>query len=380
MTREFVALFFLGLSAAGCIYVVVAAALTVRYGRRQAPLPERACPVTVLKPLCGDEPHLYERLQSFCTQDYLAPVQVILGIQSPDDSALGAATRLAAAFPEQVEVSVGSNSSGTNRKVCNLVGMAKLARHDVFVLSDSDIEVEPDYLQRVVGKLQDDPEIGVVTCLYHGIPRQGLWSQICAMAVNSSFLPSVLVGLRLGLARPCFGSTIVIRRETLSAIGGFGAYADQLADDYAIGFAVRRLGLKVALPAFTVGHVCRERSIADLWRHELRWARTVRAIDPVGYAGTLIAHPLAWALLAAIFDNKAGFLLAGAALACRYALCVAVERRFRLPRHSPWLIPLRDMFSFAIFVASFAGRAVQWRDRRYYVTSSGSLRTSEATR
>jgi len=377
MTGEVMAAAFLGLSIVGCLYVLGAAVMTLCFERRDPPLPSQVDPVTILKPLCGDEPHLYERLRSFCTQDFPAPVQVVLGVQDLEDPALGPAIRLAAAFPDRVEVTSGANEYGSNRKVANLIGMARLARHDIIIISDSDIEVEPDFLLRVVGALQR-PEVIAVTCLYHGIARSGLWSRLFAMTISTSFLPNVISGLKMGLAQPCFGSTIAIRRQTLGMIGGLAAFADQLADDYAIGMAVRRLGV-VAIPGFTVGHACHEDRLASLWLHELRWARTVRAVDPIGFAGTIITHPLALALLGALFTAQALWLVAGA-LACEFVLCLAVERRFKLPSHAYWMIPLRDLLSFTVYISSFAGRTVHWRDQDYHVAERGTLRTEKAAR
>jgi ceramide glucosyltransferase len=378
MTGEVVAAIFLALSVVGCCYTLATAVMTLSFQRRVPPLPTRLEPVTILKPLCGDEPRLYERLRSLCTQDYPAPVQVVLGVQSRMDPALGPATRLAAAYPGLVEVSSEAKAYGSNPKVSNLIAMARLARHDVIIISDSDIEVGPDFLRRVVGELQR-PEVSAVTCLYHGIPRSGLWSRLSAMLINTSFLPNVISGLKLGLAHPCFGSTIAIGRETLGRIGGLPAFADQLADDYAIGQAVRRIG-RVAIPGFTVGHACHEESFASLWLKELRWARTVRAVDPLGFAGTIITHPLPLAVLGAAFTRIPGLWLIVGSLACEYALCLAVERRFKLPPHAYWMIPFRDLLSFVIYLSSFAGRAVHWRDHDYYAAPGGALRTERAGR
>jgi ceramide glucosyltransferase len=378
MTRE-VALVFLGLSVLGCLYIAAAVVVTLLFRRRESVSLMHPEPVTIFKPLCGDEPGLYERLRSFCTQRYPAPVQVVLGVQAFDDPALGVARRLAQAYPDQVQIVVDERPTGANFKVSNLVNMAKVARHDVFVLSDSDIEVGPDYLRKLTAALQDR-DVGAVTLLYYGIPSAGLWSRLCAMAIDATFLPNVLVGMKLGLAEPCFGSTIAIRRQTMAAIGGFGAFVNQLADDYAIGAAVRRLGLKVAVPGFVVGHVCREDSLARLWLQELRWARTVRTVDPTGYVGTTITHPFALALIGTVLGDSQGLWFAAAALACRWALCLAVEHRFGLAPHPFWLLPLRDIMLFAVFVSSFVGRSVHWRDQDYDVTRDGALRTEEAAR
>ena len=186
------------------------------------------------------------------------------------------------------------------------------------------------------------------------------------------------VGVALGLAKPCFGSTIALRAATLAAIGGFRAIADDLADDYVLGGRVRSLGLEVAVTPFTIAHACGERSLADLVRQEVRWSRTVRQIDPMGHAGSLVAHPLPLALLALAVEPGA-LALGVAGLAClnRIGLCLAVEHGFGLRRRPYWLVPARDILSFCVFLASFCGRGVSWRGRRYDVTPAGVMTSKD---
>src|SRR5262249_36108147 len=172
-----------------------------------------------------------------------------------------------------------ASTHAPNPKIANLAALERRIRHEVVIIADADIAVPPDYIQRAVAALHL-PEVGVVTFLYRGIARGGFWAQLAIMAIDYHFLPSVLVGIALGLVRPCFGSTIALRRETLAAIGGFGAVADRIADDYAIGAAVRAAGMKVAVPSMVLEHACSERTAMELLRHELRWARTVRAVNP----------------------------------------------------------------------------------------------------
>jgi ceramide glucosyltransferase len=376
MTRAVITLLLSSLALLGCLYFVAATFAVLFFPRREPVRTGRIEPVTVLKPLCGDEPGLYERLRAFCEQDYPDGVQVVLGLQSAEDKALAAARRLSQAYPDRVEIVLDPRRSGANPKVSNLVNMAKAARHDVLVMSDSDIEVERDYLAKLVPYLAGGT--GAVSCLYHGVPRSGFWSRLGAMAIDTYFLPNAVTAMSFGLAQPCFGATIAIRRETLNAIGGLGAYANQLADDYAIGMAVRKLGLKVAVPAFTIGHACTEARFAELWMQELRWARTVRALDPVGYAGTIVLHPFGLAILAAALRDFRGLWLVVLALASRYALCIATQARFGLTVHPYWMVPLREALNSAIFVSSFAGRAVRWREHDYDVARDGAIHTEEA--
>ncbi|HLH90671.1 MAG TPA: bacteriohopanetetrol glucosamine biosynthesis glycosyltransferase HpnI [Xanthobacteraceae bacterium] len=359
----------------GCVYALIAAALTLRFSRRAMPsdAAEPLPSVTVLKPLCGREPGLLARLLAFGHQHYGAPVQVVFGTQNRADPAIDVVERLRAAGPDaDIDIAIDPLGHGTNRKVSNLINMAPLARHDVIALSDSDIEVGPTYLRDVTAELAK-PGVGAVTCLYHGIAGAGFWSRLSAMSINSYFLPNVVVARSVGLAQPCFGATIALRRETLDDIGGFHAFADCLADDYAIGAAVRAAGYDVIIPPFSVGHVCFEQTAGELLRHQMRQSCTIRSIDPVGYAGAIITHPFALALIGAFLGSSLGLLVAAAAVVCRTLLTIAVERSFDLPRQPYWLVPFRDLIAFTTFVSGFFGTTVSWRGSRYRVLSDGSV-------
>lgn len=373
MAVQLLASVFAAAALLGCIYLLLACALVLRNAqarRKHAGVP---VPVSILKPLHGAEPGLPERLASFCDQDYAGPVQIVCGTQDWADPAIGVVNRLKAALPDRdIELKIDARAIGSNRKICNLNNIAEVARHDVLIAVDSDIEVGPSYLSDVVAELQK-PGVGAVTCLYHGIGKNGLWSRLSALAINSHFLPNVVTALSLRLARPCFGSTIALRRETLEEIGGFGAFANCLADDYEIGNAVRATGRDVAIPSFTVGHACNPVELRQMFLDELRYARTIKTLDPLGYAGALITHPLPLALLAVALGSLHGVLLAVVAITCRVLLCRCVERTFGLPRHQTWLIPIRDLISFSVYVTSFFGAAVSWRGYKYRVLADGAL-------
>ncbi len=365
---------FLLIAAAGCLYLLYATAVAglLKNGARTAEAPA----VTIFKPLYGDEPRLFENLASFCGQDYPAPVQIVCGVQNPNDAAIAAVDRLKGSFPDcEVQLVVDATPHGSNLKVANLINMARHARHDCLIVADSDIGVEPDYLQRVTGALAA-PDVGAVTCLYYGVAAAGFWSRMSALAIDAHFLPNVLVGLATGLAKPCFGSTIVLTRQRLIEIGGFEAFADRLADDYAMGGALRARGLRVATSDVLVAHSCAEASFGELWGHEMRWARTILNVDPLGYVGSLVTHPFGWALFAiAAGAPLGGAVAAGAAILCRVALLRALTRNYRLPAPPYWLAPARDLLSFAVFFWSFCGRDLTWRGRNYHIRADGALTT-----
>src|SRR5499427_8700512 len=288
-------------SAIGCACLVYAMLLTSRFPRRALPAPGTSVPrVTILKPLHGAEPGLSENLASFCTQNYPGAVQIILGVQDPRDDAIAVVEQLRARYRDcHLYLVVDTTIHGLNRKVSNLVNMWRHVEHDVVVVADSDMWVDPDYLSRVVAALEQR-DVGAVTCLYHGLAATGIWARLAELGINAHFLPNVIVGLELGLAHPCFGSTIAFKRETLVEIGGFMGVADCLADDYAIGARLRARGYKICVSPITIGHVCGEMSASELWHHEVRWARTIRSVDPLGYAGSIVTHAFPLALIAAV--------------------------------------------------------------------------------
>jgi ceramide glucosyltransferase len=362
----------LAVAFVGCILTLVEAAFVVGFSDKEPARTDAEPAVTVLKPLHGAEPDLAGRLAAVCRQHYGGPVQVVCGAQGDLAPATAAVGEVNSKFPDSIELVADQRSHGANGKVSNLINMLPRARYDTIVLSDSDIVVERDYLRRIVALL-GEPDVGAVTCLYHGIGGTGLWSRISALATNSHFLPQAITALGLKLGKPCCGATIALRRSMLDRIGGFHAFADVLADDYAIGVAVRAAGYDVKAAPFLVGHRCFEGSLREFMRHQIRVARTIRSIDPIGYAGTILTHPLPLALLGMLSGGITATLLTVAVLASRVTLCRCVERRFGLPRQSYWLIPLQDVLVFGVYVASFFGATVNWQGVDFRVAGDGTL-------
>ena len=355
-------------------YLIGAAVTVLRFVRCPLPAVPDGPGVSVLKPLHGDEPGLYDNLRSFAEQDY--PVlQFVMGVNNPEDGAVRAARALMRDLPTRdIAFVINARAAGSNKKVANLENMFEEARHGLLVLADSDMRVDRHYLAAVTAPLHD-PQTGVVTCLYKGVSTGGTWSDFGAMHINFGFLPSALVAEALGLGGGCFGATIALRRETLERIGGFAPLRDELADDHRIGDEVRAIGLAVVLSPYIVEARVTENNLAELWRHELRWARTVRAMAPAGFAGSALTHPVPIAALAAA---AAGFALTPSiflVISCilRWATARVIARALGVPPAKPWLLPLRDVLSFAVFIASFFGRTVFWRDQVFHVEASGRM-------
>ncbi|HEY4471394.1 MAG TPA: bacteriohopanetetrol glucosamine biosynthesis glycosyltransferase HpnI, partial [Stellaceae bacterium] len=292
-------------------YLIGSTIAALRFAGRRVSMPTERPPVSVLKPLHGADPGLQENLRSFVDQDY-PEMQVVFGVRHGADAALPVARELIRNRPARdIALVIDPRATGSNLKVANLENMLPAAKHEIIVLADSDMRVDPGYLAAVTAPLWDRRN-GAVTCLYKGMPAGGLWSRLGTMHINFAFLPSALLGEMLKTGGGCFGATIALRREVLQRIGGFARIRDELADDHRLGDAVREMGLATVLSPYIVENHVAEPSLRSLWQHELRWARTVRAMAPLGFAGSIITHTIVLALLAAAaagFSAEASWLV-----------------------------------------------------------------------
>jgi ceramide glucosyltransferase len=363
---------------AGTGYQLWSAWLVRRFQRQMLPVPGVFPSVTILKPLAGDEPNLAENLRSFCRQLY-PTFQVIFGVHDDQDPALSVARAVAEEFPEaDIQVVIGTGRpKGGNPKVANLLTIIPHAKHEVIVLADSDMQVPPDYLLTVVAALQQ-PEVGIVTCLYVSHPAKGLWSAVGAMGINHGFLPSVLVGQALGRVDGCFGATIALTREMLDQIDGLEPLRDQLADDYLLGAKVRAKGLKIGLAPLLPSTLAHEPDLKTLFAHEVRWGRTLASIDRMGYAGLLVTQAVPLGLLAVLVDGgHLGVTAFVVALLGRLLAVRVQERTLGLPHLPAWMVTIRDFLTLAVQVVALSGRTVRWRGGVYRVDRNGVLVTVE---
>lgn len=362
----------------GTAYTLLAARLVGRFMQNPQGPAHHSPAVTILKPLHQGEPELSRNLETFFAQNYDGAVQILFGVHDERDPAIEVVRALQAKYPQSdTAIVIDAALYGANAKVSNLINMLPTARHDTLVLSDSDIAVGPKWLSQVTAALAR-PGVGIVTCLYTGEPAKDghkLWSSLAAMSTSYTFLPNAVLGTSLGLAAPCFGSTIALKRQTLNEVGGFAAFADQLADDYEMGRAVRSKGYTLAIPAMGVGHTAAENSARDLFRHELRWTRTIRLVNPAGHVGSFVTHNFAFALLAAIFlgFNPVSLGILALALSARLVLKSRIDGHFGTYAGPYWLMPLRDLLSFAVFLVSLFGETVHWRGAHFAVEPSGAM-------
>jgi ceramide glucosyltransferase len=339
-------------------------------------------PVSILKPLKGVDPEIYESFRSHCLQDY-PEYEIIFGVSDPADAAVASVQQLQREFPDRaIRLVVCPEKLGANVKVSNLEQMLPSARYEYLIVNDSDIRVERDYLQRVTEPLRD-LQIGMVTCLYRGSAAPTLGSRLESLGISADFCAGVLVarqlenGLRFGL-----GSTLAFRRVDLERIGGFKTFVDYLADDYELGRRIAGLALQVRLSDVVVDTHLPAYDFRGFWSHQLRWARGVRDARVGGYLGLVSTFGLMWALLcvAVSWPAEWSWAVFGAVVLLRVTVALAVGGSvLRDPQllKNLWLLPLRDLIAVAVWIASFAGHTVTWRGDRFELKRGRLIRIEE---
>jgi ceramide glucosyltransferase len=324
---------------------------------------------------------MYESFRSHCLQDY-PEYEIIFGVSDPDDPAVELVERLKAEYPQRaIHLVVCHEHLGANTKISNLAQMLALARYDYFIVNDSDIRVEPDYLRRVATPLLS-PKTGMVTCLYRARASATLGSRLEAIGISTDFCAGALAariiegGIRFGL-----GSTLAFRRDTLQSIGGFEALLDYLADDYEIGSRIAAVGLDVRLSEVVVETFLPPYTFRQFLNHQLRWARSTRHSRPWGYVGLLLTFGLPWALLAVMVARGAAWawVLLAVVATLRFVVALFIGQfivRDRQLTRFLGLIPLRDLVALLVWAGSFAGSTVTWRGDSFMLKDGKLLRTS----
>jgi ceramide glucosyltransferase len=354
-----------------CVLTIVAAA---RYRAvRPPPLRDRM-PISILKPLAGVDDGLEENLRTFFEQQY-PDFEILFAVRHPDDPAIAVAERLRARYPAvPSRLIVTGEPPYPNAKVYSLDRMLAAARHDLLVMSDSDIRVTPDMLAVIAAEFQN-PKLGLATCPYRAVPGPSFWNMLEAVGLNTEFIGGVLVARMLDGMKFALGPTIAARRATLLGIGGFDAVKDFLAEDFVMGNLAAARGDGVILSSFVIEHRIGAQTLGANLRHRLRWNRSTRRSRPWGYVGLVFTYPLPLALLwwAA---RPAAWPLVVLAVALRAASGFATAGlvlRDPLVRRRWWLVPLQDVVSFAVWLAGFFGNTIVWRGQRYHLSRDGTF-------
>jgi ceramide glucosyltransferase len=256
-------------------------------------------PVTILKPVHGLEKNQRENLRSCCIQDY-PEFQVVFSVQAPDDAAIPLLKELQREFgPDHVAVAIESCCTGTNGKIKNMIGGLKHARHDVLVISDSDVLLKPDYLKTIVSPLKD-PNIGCVCTLYKAAGAERWFEKMELLTLNADFMANVLFAHVSGASRFCLGASAALHRKTLEQIGGLEALSDYLVEDYEMGRRIWLLGKRVAVVPYFVDTIVDLKSPSQWWDHQVYWDQNTRAARPFAFFATALVRSVPFAVLYAI--------------------------------------------------------------------------------
>lgn len=342
-------------------------------------------PVSLLKPLDGDEPGLDAHLESFFRQDY-PEFEILFCARSAADPGLAVARRVAARFP-QVPVRLLSTGEETyiNAKVSSLELMHAAARHDLFIISDSDVRVAPNYIREVAAAFADE-KVGAVTCLYRGEADRSLWSRIEAAGMSVEMTAGVLTANLLEGMKFALGPTMAVRRRSVEQIGGFGVLGPYCSDDFLLGAKVASLGETVVLSHHVIDHIILNLTLAGSVRHQTRWMKSTRFSRPLGHLGTALTFSVPFGLLGcasalALHRPMAGLMVLGWSIANRMILALFVGWLAVHERHllrTVLLYPVRDFLGFCCWVASYGSSTILWRGRRYRLSRDGLMHAVDA--
>jgi len=364
-------------------YYAAATLAAIRFAKRASsplpPLPKVPPRVAVLKPLHGSTNSLAANLVSFLEIAY-PRVEFYFGVESYEDAAAEIPVALRQRYQyANITLVIGEEPNCSNRKIAKLVKMADRAdKAEVFVLSDADVSVERDYLKRIVGELMSDEKIGIVTCAYRARPGGSFASRLEALYVNTDFVPQILLAEMFEPMHYALGATIAIKRQVLEAAGGFRAVKNMLADDFYLGNFVNSQGYEIKLSDSIVTLTCEEKSFADFWHHQLRWARTYRTVRPISIA-TILMHGPFWALvlLAVTRGSAAAFAALVLVVAARLAMSAAIVGRvLKMPEllSGLWLVPFKDLIMTGVWFGSLLSNKVMWAGRQFKVIRGGAMR------
>ena len=365
-------------------FLVLSMVSALRFRRRSQQQPaitgSSLPPVTLLKPLCGLEPNLEQNLESFFRQDY-PNFEIVFGTRDASDPALSIVREIQTRYPRRkIKIVLSGEPDRPNAKVCSLEKMYAAASTDYFVISDSDVRVAPDYLKELTVPLLD-PAVGLVTCLYRGVPVSSIWSRLEALGMSVEMTSGVIVAGMLEGMKFALGPTMAIRRDVLESIGGFGMLADYCADDYVLGHAVHESGHRVVLSRHVINHAANHRSFKGSVLHQVRWMKSTRFSRPKGHIGTGLTFATSFGLLGAVSALVSGHMVLGMAffwwallhgVAMSLAVGWGVVRDPNSLRYC-WLYPVRDFMGFCFWCASFFSREIVWRGVRYRLQLGGKM-------
>ena len=346
------------------------------FGRAQAAKHPFRPPITVLKPIYGLDKELEANLRSLCEQDY-PDYQVVMSVQRTDDPALAILRRLAAEYPTRVTLVVKQSEPVINGKVQNLVNALAAARHEILIISDSDVRLQPNYLSEIVSPIAD-PEVGYVCTLYRAVTADRWYEKLELLSINADFVPGVVFSYWSGAASFCLGASVAFRRRDLELIGGMSDLGDYLVEDYELGRRLLALGKRMVLLTKPVEVLVGFSDAGRWWHHQIYWDQNTKVAHPVGFFLTILTRAVPFALVYALARglDATGCLVLGAALAIRIGTAAAFASLYLRDREglrALWLLPLRDLVAVASWCIALSKRSFVWRDHRFGLTHGGRI-------
>ncbi len=364
-------LFWAGAIASSGYYVMAIYAAWRFFRQNREPAPDFVPPVSMLKPVRGLDPDAYENFASFCRQDY-PNFEILFGVSDEDDPAIPVIQKIQRDFPAvPIRLLIGSEQIGTSSKVNKLCRLVREARHDLLIISDSDMRAKPDYLRAVVAPFHD-PQVGLVTCPYMPVEARGMGSRLEAIGESADFFAGVISSWLLEGVEFAMGSTMATTRQRLAEIGGFEALADCFVEDFELGYRIAQRGYRVELLPYPVGMAIPFQGVREYFNHQVRWMIATRHSRPLGYLGMAITHGLPWAIAAALLSPSlkvaVAFLSAYLILRLIMAWMVGIRGlKDPLLRKDWWLLPVRDFFAFGIYLVALFSNRIEWRGREFVI-------------
>ena len=365
------------------VYLLLVIAGVLRFAKHRRELlnaPAYTPPVSVLKPVHGSEPNLRENLESFFLQDY-PNFELIFCARSEDDAALQIARQLSEKYPVlKVRFVTSGEPPWTNAKLYSLEMMWKQAAHDLLVISDSDVRVSPDYLREII-KPFANPSVGMTTCIFRGLPAGGFWTDLEALGYSVEMTSGVVVADMLEGMKFALGPTMVVRRQCVRALNGFGFMDDYCADDYILGNRVAESGMEVVLSHHSIDHMVFHHSFLSSMRHQVRWMRSTRFSRPKGHLGTVLTYAMPFGVLGLIAGFASGYTTLGITLVAaaflnrvtQSVLAGYVVAEDRKALALAWLYPVRDLLGAFLWIGSYLSAKIDWRGEEYRLTTNGKM-------
>jgi ceramide glucosyltransferase len=359
----------------GSIFCLLCVWAAARFMKRTQPASTFQPPVTVLKPIYGHDKGLEDNLLSLCRQDY-SDFQIVMSVQREDDPALPLLRRLAADYPDRVTLVVKISEPVVNGKVQNLVNGLTAAKHEILVISDSDVRVRPNYLKSIVAPLED-AGVGYVCTLYRSVDAQSFQEKMELLSLNADFVPSLIFSAMTGAADVCIGASVAFRKSDLETIGGMADLGNYLVEDYELGRRLLALGKRMALLPHAVEVVADYPTFRAWWHHQIYWDQNTWAANPTGFVLTILTRAVPFALIFAVVrgfdDTGLNILLASLVLRLGTAEMIAHILGDREGQRAAWLLPVRDLFALVTWYIAITRRNFEWRGLRFGLTKDGRI-------